>query len=294
MERTKLIEIGDAKLFKGDAINFLANLESESVDLLVSSPPYFMGKEYDSSMSVEDFKKIHKSLLPELRRVLKPGGNLCWQVGHHVLNGVCIPLDAIVYSTFANAGDLILRNRIVWTFGHGVHARRRFSGRHETILWYSKGNDYHFDLDAVRIPQKYPGKRYYKGPNKGKWSGNPLGKNPSDVWHIPNVNAGHMEKTAHPCQFPVALVQRLVRSLSPVRGLVVDPFMGSGTSGVAALIEGRHFVGCDQSREYVKLARRRLTQHQKGTLKYRPIERQIFVPTGNESVARRPPHFAVA
>jgi adenine-specific DNA-methyltransferase len=184
-----------------------------------------MGKEYDTSHSIEDFKADQLHLAPLLVRALRDGGSLCWQVGHHVQNGVTVPLDAIVYPIFAAQEGLFLRNRIVWTFGHGVHASRRFSGRHETILWFTKGHDYHFNLDAVRVPQKYPGKRHYKGPKKGEWSGNPLGKNPSDVWDIPNVKSRHIEKTDHPCQFPVALVQRLIRALVPAQGFVVDPFM---------------------------------------------------------------------
>lgn len=79
---------------------------------------------------------------------------------------------------------LKLRNRIVWHFGHGLHASKRFSGRYETILWFSKTDNYIFNLDSVRVPAKYPGKRHFKGPKKGQPSGNPLGKNPSDIWEI--------------------------------------------------------------------------------------------------------------
>jgi adenine-specific DNA-methyltransferase len=204
-----------------------------------------MGKEYDTSLSTKDFVADHQRLAPLLVRALKDGGSLCWQVGHHVRNGAVVPLDALVYPIFAAQKNLFLRNRIVWTFGHGVHASRRFSGRHETILWFTKGEDYEFNLDAVRVPQKYPGKRHYKGPHKGEWSGNPRGKNPSDVWEIPNVKSRHIEKTSHPCQFPVALIQRLVRALVKPNGLIVDPFMGSGTSAIAAALEGRRFAGCD-------------------------------------------------
>lgn len=274
-----------------DAFEFLAKLKPGSVDLIVSSPPYCMGKEYDTSVSIDDFKADHRRLAPLLVRALRDGGSLCWQVGHHVQNGVTVPLDAIVYPIFAQQKNLFLRNRIVWTFGHGVHARRRFSGRHETILWFTKGHDYDFNLDAVRVPQKYPGKRHYKGPKKGEWSGNPLGKNPSDVWEIPNVKSRHIEKTDHPCQFPVALVQRLVRALVRGNGWVVDPFMGSGTSAVAAALESRRFVGCDIDPSYVKIARARLAQIKDGYKSHRPLEKPIFVPSGTEAVAIRPPHF---
>jgi adenine-specific DNA-methyltransferase len=250
-----------------------------------------MGKEYDTSLKIKDFSADHERLAPLLVHALKEGGSLCWQVGHHVQNGVVTPLDALVYPIFAAQEGLFLRNRIVWTFGHGVHASRRFSGRHETILWFTKGREYKFDLDAVRVPQKYPGKRHYKGPHKGQFSGNPKGKNPSDVWDIPNVKANHIEKTEHPCQFPVALVQRLIRALVATGGLVVDPFMGSGTAAVAAVLERRRFAGCDINATYVAIARRRVTRANLGQKLHRPIEEPIFVPNGDEAVATRPPHF---
>jgi adenine-specific DNA-methyltransferase len=250
-----------------------------------------MGKEYDTSLSTKDFVADHQRLAPLLVRALKDGGSLCWQVGHHVRNGAVVPLDALVYPIFAAQKNLFLRNRIVWTFGHGVHASRRFSGRHETILWFTKGEDYEFNLDAVRVPQKYPGKRHYKGPHKGEWSGNPRGKNPSDVWEIPNVKSRHIEKTSHPCQFPVALIQRLVRALVKPNGLIVDPFMGSGTSAIAAALEGRRFAGCDANEFYVAIAHKRVEAVRRGEQKFRPLERPIHEPSGTEAVAKRPPHF---
>jgi adenine-specific DNA-methyltransferase len=274
-----------------DAFEFLAGLKPGSASLIVSSPPYCMGKEYDKSLRVEDFVADHKRLAPLLVRALKDGGSLCWQVGHHVQNGVVVPLDALVYPIFAEQKELLLRNRIIWTFGHGVHARRRFSGRHETILWFTKGNDYNFDLDAVRVPQKYPGKRHYKGPKRGEWSGNPLGKNPSDVWEIPNVKSRHVEKTAHPCQFPVALVQRLIRALTKARDLVVDPFMGSGTAAIAAIADERKFAGCDKERRYVEIAKKRLQRFIAGEQNYRPLDQPIYVPRATDAVAIKPVHF---
>jgi adenine-specific DNA-methyltransferase len=274
-----------------DAFKFLTKLKPSSVDLIISSPPYCMGKAYDTSNRVKDFIADHVKLAPLLVRALKNGGSLCWQVGHHVRNGVVVPLDALVYKIFAEEKEVFLRNRIVWTFGHGVHASRRFSGRHETILWFTKGHDYKFNLDAVRVPQKYPGKRHYKGPKKGEWSGHPLGKNPSDVWEIPNVKSRHIEKTDHPCQFPIALVQRLIKALVEEGGLVVDPFMGSGTSAVAALLEGCRFSGCDIAPEYLRIARVRLAEIKKGRKIHRPLDKPVFVPRGTEAVATRPPHF---
>lgn len=275
-----------------DAFDFLEELEPGTVDLIVSSPPYCMGKEYDTSDSIEDFKADHQRLAPLLLRALRDGGSLCWQVGHYVRSGITVPLDAVVYAIFSEQEGLFLRNRIVWTFGHGVHASRRLSGRHESILWFTKGHNYLFNLDTIRVPQKYPGKRHYKGPKRGQLSGNPLGKNPSDVWEIPNVKSRHIEKTAHPCQFPVALAQRLVRALTNPLGLVVDPFVGSGSSAVAAALEGRSFLGCDIETQYLEIARDRLNAIGTGKAMFRPLNRPIYEPSGNEAVSKRPSHFA--
>jgi adenine-specific DNA-methyltransferase len=275
-------------VWQKDALQFLSELEDRSVDLAVSSPPYFMGKEYDKSCSLKDFVALHEQLAHQLVRVIRPGGSLCWQVGHHVHNNVVVPLDAIVYSIFSKYEQIQLRNRIVWTFAHGAHCTKRFSGRHETILWFTKGDSYEFLLDAVRVPQKYPGKKHYKGPKRGEPSGNRLGKNPGDVWEIPNVKARHIEKTEHPCQFPIALVQRLLKALCAPNSLVIDPYLGSGTSGVAALMEGHRFMGCDINPRYVKIARERIRKLQVGLLQHRPLDRPIHRPSPRDSVARVP------
>jgi adenine-specific DNA-methyltransferase len=269
------------------------------VDLVVTSPPYFVGKEYDTSINVADFVTELRRTIPGIVASLKNGGSVCWQVGNHVNKGRLTPLDAIIVGELASHPDLILRNRIIWTFGHGSHAASRYSGRHETVLWYTKGKDYFFNLDASRVPQLYPGKRHYKGPRKGEWSGNPLGKNPGDVWDlgdvwgIPNVKAHHIEKTEHPCQFPTALARRLIVGLSPLGGLVVDPYLGAGSAAIAALVEGRNFGGSDIEVRYLQMAATRLGSLVEGNLKLRedtPVRR----PRSSEKVTQLPPHFAHA
>jgi adenine-specific DNA-methyltransferase len=192
--------------------------------------------------------------------------------------GEIYPLDILLYPIFKNAG-LNLRNRIVWHFGHGLHCSKRLSGRHETILWFTKGNDYTFNLDDIRVPSKYPGKKHFKGPKTGQLSGNPLGKNPSDVWEFPNVKSNHVEKTIHPCQYPVELVERLVLSLTNEKDIVFDPYMGVGTTVIAAAMHDRIGYGCDISREYVSVAKQRLMDFYDGTLKTRPMQRPIYDPS---------------
>lgn len=278
-------------LFHGECEQLLQNMPNESIDLIISSPPYCMGKEYESNEDIAKFRESHSIILPELVRVLKPGGSLCWQVGTYVRNGIVTPLDYLVYGAMMRHEDMLLRNRIVWTFGHGLHCSTRFSGRHETILWFTKGNDYSFDLDAIRVSQKYPGKTHSKGPNKGKPSGNPLGKNPGDVWEIPNVKANHIEKTAHPCQFPVGLAHRLVRALSKKGDLVFDPFCGSASTGVAAIAEERHFLGAEVVPEYIEIGLDRLSKAVRGEASFRPAEQDIHVPKPTDKVAVRPDNF---
>lgn len=278
-------------LYPGNCFQLLKKIPDNFIDLTITSPPYFMGKEYDTSFDIEDFMQAHDAILPEIIRITKKGGSICWQVGYHVRKGAVIPLDFLVHDIMKNFAEIYLRNRIVWTYGHGLHAKKRFSGRHETILWYTKGRDYYFNLDGVRVPQKYPGKRYYKGDKKGEFSGNPLGKNPSDLWEIPNVKANHPEKTEHPCQFPVALVQRIVKALSPQGGWILDPYIGAGTTGIAAILEKRKLVGAEINRSYYKIAHNRCSQALKNEIQYRPIDKPICQPNPSQSVAIKPTNF---
>jgi len=258
-----------------------------------------MGKAYENPHDdIQTFEKQHKMIVSDIYRVLKPGGSVCWQVGYHVTNASVMPLDFVVYKVFASLSSkvshpFVLRNRIIWTFGHGLNSTHRFSGRHETILWFTKGNNYNFDLDGIRVPQKYPGKRSYKGPKKGELSGNPLGKNPSDVWDIPNVKAQHIEKTEHPCQFPVTIPQRLIRALVPPNGIVLDPFMGSGSTGVAALIEDKKFVGAELSDEYYQIAHGRIQGVLSGNVRIRE-DVPVIAPNANSAVAKLPDEFREA
>ena len=199
------------------------------------------------------------------------------RLGTFVDDGEVVPLDAVLYPIFKSFG-LKMRNRIVWHFEHGLHCTRRLSGRYETISWWTKSDDYVFDVDPIRVPSKYPNKRYFKGPNIGKLSGNPKGKNPSDVWIFPNVKHNHVEKTIHPCQFPVELVERLVLSMTEDGGSVFDPYMGVGSSVVAAMKHGRQGYGCDVVEEYVEIAWERVRALQSGTLRTRPMGKPVYDP----------------
>lgn len=281
----------DYVMHQGDCMKFMRSLPDAILDLTITSPPYCIGKSYESTTDVDDFIATHKNVLPEILRLTKPGGSICWQVGYHVKARTIVPLDYLIYDLLRDTPEVKLRNRLIWTFGHGLHEGERFTGRHETVLWFTKGDSYHFDLDAVRVPQKYPGKKYYKGPQKGEYSGNPLGKNPADVWDIPNVNSNHREKTTHPCQFPIGLAQRLIRALSPTGGLVMDPFSGVGTTGAASALEKRRFLGSEIDPSFCGIARERITQALSGTLPFREVGIPVMDPADAGSVAKRPEHF---
>ncbi len=285
-------------IYNGDCLEFLRQQPDESVDLVITSPPYCMNRAYENPEDdVNTFKEKHEIIFEELYRVVKPGGSICWQVGYHVSKSCVIPLDFIIYEIFSRLSKtkkypLILRNRIIWTFGHGLNSTNRFSGRHEVILWFTKGNGKVFNLDVVRVPQKYPGKKYYKGPHKGEYSGNPLGKNPSDVWDIPNVKANHVEKTAHPCQFPVAIPRRLIKALSNPGDVVLDMFLGSGSTAVASILEKRYFIGAEIQPSYFEIAKERILESENGTIKVRE-DKPIEKPNLKLAVSKLPETFKV-
>ncbi len=296
----------NVKIYHGDSFKLLKKIPDNSVNMIISSPPYCMGKEYESLTDDEkSFIDKHKIILPEVVRILKKGGSLCWQIGYHVKNSEIIPLDILVYniimefnSNFSKNEKMKLRNRIIWTFGHGLHSKKRLSGRHEIILWFTKGDEYTFNLDDIRVPQKYPGKTHHKGEKKGKISGNPNGKNPSDVWKelvedvwdIPNVKFNHPEKTAHPCQFPSAIPIRLVKALTNVGDIVMDPFMGSGTSAIASIITDRNFIGGELNNNYFEITKQRILDAINGKIKLRE-DKPVYQPTGREKVAKKPECF---
>lgn len=290
----------DAVFLLGDSSETLKKVPDESVNLIITSPPYNLDKVYEDKNSLDDYFALIEPVIEQCLRVLSPAGSLCWQVGNYVDKGEVYPLDILYYPYFKNKG-LKLRNRIVWTFEHGLHGTKRLSGRYETMLWFSKSDTYTFNLDSIRVPSKYPGKRNYKpGPDYGKPSGNPLGKNPSDVWrilekdwesllwNIPNVKANHPEKTLHPCQFPIELVERCVLALTNEGDFVMDPFSGVGSTMLAALRNNRKAIGCEKEKEFLELAKSRVQQLQDGVLPYRPLGKPIFQPTGKEKVSQRP------
>jgi adenine-specific DNA-methyltransferase len=289
----------NAVLALGDSLEILKNAPNDFAQLIITSPPYNIGKAYEKATNIESYFAAITPIVSELTRVLSPQGSLCWQVGNYIEDGEVFPLDILYYPFFKQHG-FILRNRIIWHFDHGLHAKNRFSGRYETLLWFTKSDEYTFNLDSVRVPSKYPGKRHFKGNKRGQLSGNPLGKNPSDIWkiivqdwesglwNVPNVKANHPEKTLHPCQFPIELVERCVLALTDKNDWVLDPFSGVGSSILAAIKHGRRAMGCEKEGEYITIARQRINDLNAGKLPYRPLGKPIHVPSPQDKVAQIP------
>jgi len=303
MQRKKVVK---AEYIHGDSRKELDKLilKGKKFQLIMTSPPYNMDREYEKSQSLDNYSKEITYVVEKLVELLDENGSLCWQVGNyiHPITKEVVPLDIFYHNLFKSKG-LILRNRIIWHFEHGLHASNRFSGRYETIMWYSKSDSYTFNLDDVRVPAKYPGKTYYKGEKKGQISGNPKGKNPSDIWKIlgenwnneiwpiPNVKANHKEKTIHPCQYPVELVERCILALTNKGDWVLDPYSGVGSTIIAALKNGRNSVGIEKYKRYVTVGEKRISDFRKGTLKLRQLGQPVFEPNQQMSVARKPAHF---
>lgn len=299
------MELKNYRYVNQDALSFLKELPDDSIKLIVTSPPYNVGKEYEVATSLSAYIDNIKPIIREMYRVLTEDGSICWEIGNYIdpHTSEVYPLDIYYYPIFKELG-LQLRNRIIWHFGHGLQCEKRFSGRYETILWFTKSDLYTFNLDDVRIPSKYPGKRAYKGVNKGKLSGNPKGKNPEDlwtatverlyddwdcyVWDVPNVKSQHPEKTIHPCQFPVELVERCVLALTDENDIVYDPFAGVGSALIAALKNNRRAMGTELVEEYVSVGEERIQKLKQDMLKTRPIYQRIYEPSGSDKVSTYP------
>jgi len=240
-------------------------------DLIFTSPPYNLGKQYgnyNDKNSLDQYLIWQTEVISLCEKVIKSTGSICWQVGNSMRDGHIEPLDIYLVPIFNKLG-FILRNRIIWHYGHGLHCKHRFSGRYETILWFTKSETYKFNIDPIRIPSKYPGKRHFKGPKKGELSGNPNGKNPEDVWFIPNIKHNHIEKTKHPCQFPVALVQRMLLATTNIGDTIFDPFAGACTTMATAAQFQRRAYGSEINPYYCEIGKNRIQQGTIGNLSYR-------------------------
>lgn len=240
-----------------DLLDGLRALPAASVDLTVTSPPYNIGKEYESPRALADYLAWCETWLHEIYRVTKPQGALWLNLGYLEVagKGRAVPLPYLLW----DKSPFYLQQEVVWHYEAGVAARKAFSPRNEKWLWFVKDpQKYTFNLDAVRDPNvKYPNQK-----KNGKLKVNPLGKNPGDVWRIPKVTSGakrsSKERMPHPAQFPLAVIERIIRACSHPGELVLDPFAGSGSTLAAAYGCDRASLGFEIRSDYAEMALNRL------------------------------------
>ncbi|MEH3102644.1 MAG: site-specific DNA-methyltransferase [Sphingomonas phyllosphaerae] len=244
-------------IYQGDCVDLLSSLPRGTVPLTVTSPPYNIGKSYEQVRAVDEYLDWCEKWVELIHNATAPGGAFWLNLGYLALpdRAKAIPIPYLLWDRV----PFFLIQEVIWNYGAGVSAKRSFSPRNEKFLWYVKDpENYTFNLDDVRDPDvKYPNQR-----KNGKLRCNPLGKNPSDVWQIPKVTSGRdrssKERTAHPAQFPTAVVNRIIRASSNPGDVVLDPFLGSGSLAEAAVRAGRTAVGFELNGEYVDMAAARL------------------------------------
>lgn len=256
---TPSFEADGVLIFNGDCLELMPKIADGSFSLTVTSPPYNIGKEYETPKELEAYLGWCANWIECVHRLTSQNGAFWLNLGYVTVPGraKAIPIPYLLWDRL----PFYLLQEIVWHYGAGVAAKRAFSPRNEKFLWYVKdAADYVFNLDAVRDPNvKYPNQK-----KNGKLKCNPLGKNPTDVWLFPKVTSGtnrsSKERTAHPAQFPIAVIERIIKACSNPGDLVLDPFMGSGSLAEAALRCGRRVVGFEIEPKYVAIAARRLTK----------------------------------
>lgn len=229
------------KLLVGDAIEVLPQIPVESVDLVCTDPPYNLGKNYGATVDLREWKEYEdftRQWLSECSRTLKPEGSIYVFMGVRFIAKLFLILEEM---------GLLFNGWITWHYTQGMGRTRGFSPRHEDILYFTKGKRFSFDLDSIRIPQKY-----FRNRNNMK------GANPGDVWQFSHVHYCNSEREKHPTQKPEALVERIIRASSREGDTVLDPFVGSGTTARVAKVLNRHFIGIDINPHYVELAKSRL------------------------------------
>ena len=244
-------------IYQLDCVDAMRHLPPEFVDLVVTSPPYNIGKEYESVTDVDRYVSWSAEWIAAAVRLLGSKSAFWLNVGYLPLPGSakCLPIPYLLWDKV----PLFLLQEVVWNYGAGVASRKNFSPRNEKFLWYVKDEDeYVFNLDDIRDSNvKYPNQK-----KNGKLRCNPLGKNPTDVWELPKVTSGanraSPERTSHPAQFPRSVIDRIVRGCSNPGDIVLDPFMGSGTTAEVALSTGRFVLGFEVESKYIDIISRRL------------------------------------
>lgn len=234
--------MNEQKILLGDAVKRLSEFADCSFDLIVADPPYNLGKDYGNNHDIKGFDEyleFSRAWTRQCRRVLKPTGTLYVFMGFRFIS--------YLYDILDRELGLFFNNWIVWHYTQGMGKTRGFSPRHDDILMFTKSGDYTFNLDEVRVPQKY-----YRERN------NMRGANPGDVWEFSHVHYCNSNRQDHPTQKPEGLIERMILASSNPGDHVLDPFCGSGTALRVCQQLGRNGMGIEINPDYVAMTERRL------------------------------------
>lgn len=267
----------DVLLYQGDSLKILQKFDGNSIPLTVTSPPYNIGKEYEEILDLDEYLDWCEKWVNQIYRLTSKNGGFWLNLGYISIHGKAkaIPIPYLLWDRV----PFYLVQEVVWNYGAGVAARKLFSPRNEKFLWYVKNSeDYAFNLDDVRDPNvKYPNQK-----KNGKLKCNPNGKNPTDVWQIAKVTSGKnrssKERTEHPAQFPLELIERIIKASSNQGDIILDPFMGSGSVAEAAIKSGRKSIGIEINPKYIEIAVNRLETYRKNNLEHTEnvIQKNLF------------------
>jgi adenine-specific DNA-methyltransferase len=246
-------------IFCGDCRDLMQRIPDASIPLTITSPPYNIGKEYEQPLPLEEYLRWSERWIGDVHRITAEAGAFWLNLGYVSMpdRAKAIPLPYLLWDRI----PFYLLQEVVWHYKAGVAARKSFSPRNEKFLWYVKDREnYTFHLDAVRDPDvKYPNQK-----KNGKLKCNQLGKNPGDVWHFAKVTSGadrsSKERTPHPAQFPLAVIDRIIKACSNPDEVILDPFLGSGTTIESALRAGRCAIGFELNEQYVDVAAQRIAR----------------------------------
>lgn len=253
-------ETENFQLYNLDCVEAMEHIDQEIIDLTVTSPPYNIGKAYEEIRPLDEYLSWCGKWINLIHKITVADGSFLLNVGYlEVPNkGRAVPIAYLIW----DKSDFYLVQEIVWNYGAGVSCKHILSPRNEKILWYVKNSkDYTFNLDEIRDKNvKYPNQK-----KNGKLRCNTLGKNPSDVWQIAKVTSGKKraskERTFHPAQFPMDMIERVIKGFSNPGDLVMDPFIGSGTTAEVALKYKRKIIGFEIKKEYCDLIVDRLERN---------------------------------
>ncbi len=247
------------KLYIGDCTKVMKKISKSSVQSVITSPPYNINKKYGDyvdNINFEDWKELINNTFTEVKNVLTDNGSFFLNVSPIPLKKTkeIIPLDAICYQLGKDNG-FYLRNSIIWHFNNMQNCKNRLSGRWESILWFVKDiNNYIFNLDDIRVP--YITKNDKRLDPDG-------GRNPTDVWYFDRVNnmtKNKLNLSDVPTMFPIEMIERIILMSTDEGDTVLDPYMGSGTTILAADNLGRNSIGIDIDKRYQNIIKNRLKE----------------------------------